>query len=49
MPCLPETISQRRVTLPIQHTFHRKPNGLGRPDENSKLLGSGETGVQKIA
>ena len=49
MPCLPETISQRRVALPIQHTFHRKPNGLGRPDENRQLLGPGETGVQKIA
>jgi hypothetical protein len=43
-----EPISKRDVALPIQHAFHCKPDGLGRPDENSKLLGLGQSGVQKI-
>jgi hypothetical protein len=39
--CLLETISKRGVPLPIHHAFNGKPDGLGRPDENCELLGSG--------
>jgi hypothetical protein len=46
---LPETIRKRGVALPIQHTFHRKPDGLRRSDEDRELLGPGQSGVQKIA
>ena len=48
MPRFLEPISERRVALPIQHAFHGKPDGLGRPDKNRQLLGPGQSGVQKI-
>lgn len=46
--CFLEAVSECRVALPIQHAFHGKPNGLGRPDENRQLLRPGQTSVQKI-
>lgn len=43
-----QTICEGGITLPVEHASGGKADGLGWPNQDRKLLGSGQSGVQKI-
>ena len=50
MPSKPlQAIGQRRIALPVHHTFDGDANGFGWSHQDRELFGSRESGIHQIA